>query len=73
MTLGLYYLMYDPMYFPEDMARRPKSSAMQKKFLMACTASGSYNWYEKSDLKSEDQAYYGRGIRIHELIKAANR
>lgn len=64
MTLGLYYLMCDPMYFPEEHGKKTRVFRDWQEVLMALQASGSYNWYEAEPLN-----HYGRGIRIHELIK----
>ena len=71
MTLGLYYLMYDPLYFPEAHGGKTSIFRNPEEVLLALHASGSYNWYEDEDLNKEkdNRAYYGRGLRIHELIK----
>lgn len=64
MTLGLYYLMCDPMHFPEDHGQKTRVFRNSQEVLTAMYASGSYNWYENNP-----QNYYNRGLRIHELIK----
>lgn len=69
MTLGLYYLMYDPLYIPEDHGRKTHIFRDAQEVLMALNASGSHNWYEKDLTKDGKKEYYGRGIRIHERIK----
>lgn len=72
MTLGLYYLMCDPMYFPEKHGRKTRIFRDSQEVLTALHGSGSYNWYEdlpKGEAKGEDDQYYNRGMRIHELIK----
>lgn len=70
MTLGLYYLMYDPLYFPEKHGRKTRVFRDSSEVLLALHASGSYNWYDASDpTKEEGREYFGRGVRIHELIK----
>lgn len=81
MTLGLYYLMHDPLYFPEAHGLKIRVFRDAQEVLMALHASGSYNWYEdekeKPIKKSEKgekgekitRAHYSRGLRIHEQIK----
>lgn len=67
MTLGLYYLMCDPMYFPEQHGKKTRVFKDTQEVLQALHSSGSYNWEDKA--KAGDISYYNRGIRIHELIK----
>lgn len=71
MTLGLYYLMCDPMYFPEKHGRKTRIFRDTQEVLLAMSSSGSYNWYEPKTKKSQagEHEYYNRGVRIHELIK----
>jgi DNA-directed RNA polymerase subunit beta' len=64
MTLGLYYLMCDPMYFPEAHGKKTRVFRDTQEVLSALQASGSYNWWEP-----EAGNHYTRGLRIHELIK----
>ncbi|MEM8727211.1 MAG: DNA-directed RNA polymerase subunit beta' [Chlamydiota bacterium] len=69
MILGLYYLMHDPIYFPEDHGKRTKVFASSEEVLYAFYSSGSYNWFEgngKEDIRLDD---YGLGFHIHEKIK----
>lgn len=66
MTLGLYYLMCDPMYFPEDYGKKTRVFRDTQEVLQALHNSGSYNWFEKA---GSAPTYYNRGLRIHELIK----
>lgn len=66
MTLGLYYLMCDPMYIPEDYGKKTRTFRDTQEVLQALHSSGSYNWFEKSQ---DESNYYNRGLRIHELIK----
>lgn len=67
MTLGLYYLMCDPLYFPKVHGRKTRIFRDTEEVLLAMNASGSYNWYEeKKDPQESD--YYNRGLRVHELI-----
>lgn len=76
MTLGLYYLMCDPMHFPEDHGRKTRVFRDMKEVLMALNTGGCYNWYEedltgeqKADASGYTRMPYTRGLRIHELIK----
>jgi DNA-directed RNA polymerase subunit beta' len=72
MTLGLYYLMCEPMYFPEDHGLKTKIFRDTEEVLMALSASGSYNWYEpekKSSKPKDKNEHYSRGLRTHEKIK----
>lgn len=67
MTLGLYYLMHDPLYIPEDHGKKTKVFRDEREVLTALQASGSYNWYEAET--ETNSPFYNRGLRIHELIK----
>lgn len=70
MTLGLYYLMCDPLYFPEEHGLKTKIFRDSDEVLMALNASGSYKWYEDVPKKGESlRVYMTRGLRTHELIK----
>lgn len=73
MTLGLYYLMLDPLYFPEEHGEKIKIFRSSDEVLMALSASGSYSWHEegaKTRKKGETiRSDYLRGMRIHEQIK----
>ena len=68
MILGLYYLMHDPIYFPEDHGKKTKVFGSSEEVLHALYGSGSYNWEEKiaEGARSDD---YGLGLHIHEKIK----
>ena len=67
MTLGLYYLMIDPLYLPEQHGRKVRIFKDSAEVLLALQASGSYNWYE--DNSKGGRCDYLRGLRIHEKIK----
>ncbi|MES2345341.1 MAG: DNA-directed RNA polymerase subunit beta' [Chlamydiota bacterium] len=70
MILGLYYLMHDPVYFPEEHGQKTKIFRNQEEVLLALSAGGSFNWFEEGGNKEgvrRDQL--GRGIRLHEKIK----
>ena len=73
MTLGLYYLMHDPSYFPEEHGKKVKVFRDAEEVLTAMNSSGSFNWYEEKNVVKGDipttHIPYNRGIRIHELIK----
>lgn len=79
MTLGLYYLMCDPLYIPEEHGKKTKVFHNSEEVLMALNSSGSFNWYEdekpqeggmsKDSPFADPVYYYNRGLRIHELIK----
>lgn len=71
MTLGLYYLMLDPLYIPENHGLKTRVFRDSQEVLLALQASGSYNWYEEGNGKagSETRQDYSRGLRIHEKIK----
>lgn len=77
MTLGLFYLMCDPLYFPEEHGEKIRIFRDSKEVLLALQASGSYNWYpvqgtgkgKKQQAQAPAQTYYNRGLRIHEQIK----
>lgn len=68
MTLGLYYLMIDPLYYPEEYGFKTRVFRDSQEVLMALHASGSYNWYEEST-KDQPRQDYTRGLRLHEKIK----
>lgn len=71
MILGIYYLMCEPVYIPEEHGKKTQVFRDTEEVLLALHASGSYNWYEKNDLFAEKAGrnYYNRGLRIHEKIK----
>ncbi len=55
MTLGLYYLMFDPLYIPEEHGQKTKVFRNTEEVLLALHASGSYNWYEKESKKRKSR------------------
>lgn len=71
MILGLYYLMHDPVVFPEKQGNKIKIYANPEEVLMALHSSGSYNWFEgkKGDKTEARRDHFGRGLHIHEKIK----
>lgn len=68
MILGLYYLMYDPLYSPEDEGKKIKVFSCTEEVLMAINAGGSYNWFEKEGKEGRRDSF-GRGLHLHEKIK----
>lgn len=70
MILGLYYLMHDPLYSPEEEGKKIKVFRNVEEVLLAFTAGESYNWFtsERKDLLSR-RNNTGRGIHVHEKIK----
>lgn len=70
MTLGLYYLMMDPLYFREEHNLKTRVFRDVPEVLLALQASGSYSWYEGAKPKTEGtRVDYCRGVRLHEKIK----
>lgn len=67
MILGLYYLMLDPLFIPENHGRKTKIFRNTEEVLLALNAGGSWNWSEKEEGTRRD--FLGRGLRIHEKIK----
>jgi len=66
MILGLYYLMLDPLHFPEEHGCKIKIFRDADEVLLALN-SGSWNAEDGEDSKRRD--FLGRGVRIHEQIK----
>ncbi|MBS0606648.1 MAG: DNA-directed RNA polymerase subunit beta' [Parachlamydiales bacterium] len=68
MILGLYYLMHDPLFIPEEHGKKTKIFNNKEEVLMALSAGGSYNWEEDKG-KEGRRDDLGRGVRLHEKIK----
>ncbi len=68
MTLGLYYMMMDPLYFREAHGLKTRVFKDASEVLLALQASGSYNWHE-GELAEDQRIDYCRGLRLHEKIK----
>lgn len=66
MILGLYYMMLDPLYNPEDYNGKLKVFRDMDEVLLALNAGGSWNWAEQEGGRRD---FLGRGIRMHEKIK----
>lgn len=77
MTLGLYYLMCEPLYIQEEHGGKTRVFRDAQEVLMALHSSGSYTWYgtEKGAVgkHGEKHEFYVRGLRIHEKIKLRTR
>ncbi len=69
MTLGLYYLMCDPIYNPQDHGKKIKYFRSSEEVLQALYAGGSHNWEELPAKKQKRFDYTGRGLHTHEKIK----
>lgn len=69
MTLGLYYLMSDPLYFPEKHGKKTKIFKDKEEVLLALSATPNYNYPVGEDGKPLKYDDFGRGLHIHELIK----
>ncbi len=69
MILGLYYLMHDPLYIPEDHGKKIKAFSSTQEVLTALSAGGSYNWDHDEAKEGERRDELGRGLHIHEKIK----
>ncbi len=72
MILGLYYVMHDPLYNPEDHGKKMKIFGNKEEVLMALHSGGSYNSFEHAYSKEKADGRrdeLGRGIHIHEKIK----
>lgn len=75
MTLGLYYLMMDPLYIPEEHGGKTRVFRDAEEVLLALNASGSVDWYQQPDGASkkgsrrDERHDFVRGLRLHERIK----
>ncbi len=69
MTLGLYYLMADPVYFPEEHGKKIKVFRNADEVLLAMSASESLEGFVERDKKLERIDQTGRGLHVHEKIK----
>ncbi len=65
MTLGLYYLMADPIYFPEKHGKKTKVFRNSDEVLLALSTARTEGSKEHPERKDE----LGRGLHIHEKIK----
>lgn len=66
MILGLYYLMHDPIYDPEQHGKKVRVFESKQEVLTALYAGGSFNWL----IEDKDRVdHFGRGMHVHERIK----
>lgn len=68
MTLGIYYLMHDPMYFPEEHGKKTKVFRDESEVLTALSA-GANSASSAAAKSSSGQYDLKRGLHVHELIK----
>ncbi|MFZ0565145.1 MAG: DNA-directed RNA polymerase subunit beta' [Chlamydiales bacterium] len=66
MTLGLYYLMADPIYIPEDHGMKTKIFRDPEEVLLALNAAEGSSIFEENSARRDDT---GRGLHIHERIR----
>jgi DNA-directed RNA polymerase subunit beta' len=72
MILGLYYVMHDPLYNPEDHGKKMKIFGNKEEVLTALYAGASFNGFDHPHSKEPitgRRDELGRGIHIHEKIK----
>ncbi len=69
MTLGLYYLMADPVHFPEDHGKKTRVFRDTQEVLLALSASENRAPYVAEGKESTRMDELGRGLHIHEKIK----
>jgi DNA-directed RNA polymerase subunit beta' len=71
MTLGLYYLMYDPLFIPEDHGGKTKVFRDVNEVLLALSSSSGFSLINADDKSTGTKRYadLGRGLHIHERIK----
>lgn len=72
MTLGLYYLMHEPLYFPEAHKLKTKVFRNEEEVLTALSAYGSVESDKRRSGSKKEHSTTDdsqRGLRIHELIK----
>ena len=70
MILGLYYVMHDPIYFPDKHGGKIKFFGSSAEVLQAFYSSESFDWHYKCFKKQGTRRNEtGRGMHIHEKIK----
>ena len=67
MILGLYYLMHDPIYLPEEESRRIRIFRNREEVLLAYSITRNYQFMITEENQRCDDI--GRGLHIHEKIK----
>ena len=68
MILGLYYLMLDPVYNPEEHGHKLRTFVNTNEVLLAFNASLSFNRYESEGKEGVRCDELGQGLHFHELI-----
>ncbi len=66
MILGLYYLMYDPLYSHEEHGKKSKLFGSKEEVLLAMSASGSFMGTLNAEGRRDE---LGRGLPVHEKIR----
>jgi DNA-directed RNA polymerase subunit beta' len=69
MTLGLYYLMHEPLYDPTEWGGKVKEFGSEEEVLFAVQAVGSYTWNDSPAEAGNRMDDMGRGLHVHEKIK----
>ncbi len=69
MVLGLYYLMYDPLFSPEEHDKKTKTFRNSDEVLLALSSAGSHNWFDEKQVEGARRDQLGRGLHVHEKIK----
>lgn len=69
MTLGLYYLMYDPIYIPEDHGKVTKVFRNVEEVIMALHGSSAPIEFDEEKFPVKRIDTTGRGLHVHERIK----
>ncbi len=69
MILGLYYLMHDPLYIPEDYGKKTRTFGSSQEVLTALSAGESYNLHMEVFEEGQRRDDMGRGLHIHEQIR----
>ena len=68
MILGLYYLMHEPVYNPEDNGKKVRTFRDSEEVMCALYSGLSYNRIEGEEGRTRSDEL-GRGVNIHELIQ----
>ncbi|MCY3974194.1 MAG: DNA-directed RNA polymerase subunit beta' [Simkaniaceae bacterium] len=69
MILGLYYLMHDPLYLPEEYGRKVRVFGSTEEVLLALYGGEGYNRNERRFEEGERVDDPGQGLHVHEKIK----
>ncbi len=69
MTIGLYYLMLDPLYDPEQFGKKVKIFRDMEEVLIALGCAESFSLPHEQEKRPNERINTGRGLYIHERIK----